>query len=91
MIQHEGKPLEELNVEETFEFEKVLLRRMQQASIAGMGDHIINQIQFYIELARMHKAELIQREKMGLDDPDQEQNTSLIIGENEFEQSDDTK
>lgn len=82
MIEHEGKPLEELNLEETFELEKVLLKRMQQAHIAGVNEQIQNQIHFFLELVQERKHELVEREKFGLDKPDYDgDGVSVVIGE----------
>ena len=44
MIDYEGKPLEDLNLEETIEFEKQMLKKVLAASRAQMSGDIINQI-----------------------------------------------
>ena len=92
MLKHEGKSLEEMTLEDTIEFEKVLLKR--SLSTGMMSENVQHQIQMFLEQVRMHKAEkvgelqsnsLANKEK--IDEP-------LQIGEiDEIEQesSDDTE
>ena len=89
-LKHEGKSLEELNVEECFELEKILLKRILQASTAMMNEGIINQLNFWLQSTQMRKQELILREKMGLDKK-QVDGATVDTNENEQEQPDDPK
>lgn len=86
--QYKGKSLEQMNIEEVFEFEKELLKKTIVAR--SMSESIQTQINNYINLLRMRKQELLEREKMGLDDPDWEEGEGLIIGEPKPEQPNDT-
>jgi hypothetical protein len=86
--QYKGKSLEQMNIEEVFEFEKELLKKTIAAR--SMSESIQTQINNYINLLRMRKQELLEREKMGLDDPDWEEGEGLIIGEPKPEQPNDT-
>ena len=60
MIEHEGKPLEELNMMETIEFEKQMLKKVLAASKAQMGEGLIDQINMFIEIIRDHKRQISQ-------------------------------
>jgi len=62
MIDFQGKPLEQLNMGETIEFEKQMLKKVLAANKAQMGDTLINQINVFIELIRDHKRQLSQIE-----------------------------
>ena len=70
MIEHEGKPLEDLTLEETIEFEKIMLRKVLAASKAQMSDPIVGQINLFIDLIRDHKTQLAQRELYKRSDKD---------------------
>ncbi len=61
MIEHEGKPLEELTLEESIEFEKQMLKKVLAASKAQMSGEIVDQINLFIDLIRDHKSQLIQK------------------------------
>lgn len=89
-IRHEGKVLEEMNFEECFELEKVLLKRILQASTAQMNEGIINQLNFWLQQTQLRKQELMLREKMGLDKQVKD-GTTVDTDEDEQEQPDDTK
>ena len=89
-IKHEGKVLEEMNFEECFELEKVLLKRILQASTAQMHEGIINQLNFWLQQTQLRKQELMLREKMGLDKQVKD-GTTVDTDEDEQEQPDDTK
>ena len=79
MIDYEGKPLEELNLMETAEFEKQMLKKVLAASKAQMGEGLLDQINMFIELIRDHKRQLSQTimSKQG----EKEDGTVLDIGE----------
>lgn len=79
MIEYEGKPLEELNLMETVEFEKQMLKKILAASKAQMGEGLLDQINMFIELIRDHKRQLSQTamSKQG----EKEDGTVLDIGE----------
>jgi hypothetical protein len=87
-LQYKGKTLESLTIEEVYEFEKELLDKT--IAVQSMGGGIQAQLYGYINLVRMQKQELLEREKLGLDNPDWEEGEGLIIGEPKPEQSDDT-
>lgn len=57
MLEFEGKPLEELTLEDTMEFEKVLLKRMLVAG--SMSENVQAQLQMFLNQVRMHKAEKV--------------------------------
>lgn len=89
MISYKDKPLEELSLQETYEFEKEMLERLSQASRSQMSNQIIGQINTYIALIRDHKVEILERERLGIDNPDYaEKQKALNIGD-EQEQPDD--
>ena len=50
MIQHNGKDLEQLSLEETIEFEKVMLKKVLAASKSQMSGPIIDQLNLFISL-----------------------------------------
>ena len=81
MIDYKGKPLEQLTLEETIEFEKQMLKRVLSASKAQMSGGIIDQINLFIDLIRDHKTQITQtamlKTKEGKMDDD---GTSLEIG-----------
>ena len=89
MISYKDKPLEELSLQETYEFEKEMLERLSQAARSQMSNQIIGQINTYITLIRDHKVEILERERLGIDNPDYaEKQKALNIGD-EQEQPDD--
>jgi hypothetical protein len=57
MLEYEGKPLEVLSLEDTIEFEKVVLKRLRGAGM--MSEHVQNQLQMYVDEIRIHKSEKI--------------------------------
>jgi len=81
MIDYNGKPLEQLTLEETIELEKQMLKRVLSASKARMSGSIIDQINLFIDLIRDHKLQITQtamlKTKEGKMDDD---GTSLEIG-----------
>ena len=79
MIEHEGKPLEDLNLEETIEFEKVMLKKVLAASRAQMSGDIITQINLFIDLIRDHKVQVI--DKIRYDKIEKDRGDVLNIGE----------
>ena len=86
-LKHEGKSLEELNVEECFELEKILLKRILQASTAMMNEGTLStQLELSVTIPQMRKQELIPREKMGLDKK-QVDGATVDTNENEQEQT----
>jgi ribosomal 50S subunit-associated protein YjgA (DUF615 family) len=62
MINYKDKPLEELNFNECIEFEKELLKKILNASRAGMSETVINQLQFFYSLLKDQKAVALQKE-----------------------------
>jgi len=79
MIEHEGKPLEELTLEETIEFEKAMLKKVLAASKAQMSGGILDQINLFIDLIRDHKTQLAQKELY--DKNEKDRGNVLNIGE----------
>lgn len=90
MIKYKDKNLEELNLEETFEFEKELLRKSVTIHLATQNIQVQEQFKNYLDAVKLHKFELLEREKFGVDKPDYVDHESKIIGEDEQEQSDDS-
>ena len=91
MLNYKDKPLENLTLQETYEFEKEMLERLSQAARGQMSNQIIGQINTYIALIRDHKVEILERERMGIDTPDYEKKQrALNIGE-EPQQPDDSE
>ena len=102
-LQHNGKPLHECNVEETIEFEKLILKRLLGAASAGMSQGIIDQLHGFLDTVREHRDSLFAQEKEGiskkqvLDDDDEDDfdkpqpEPGLIIGEIQSKPSNDTE
>ena len=59
MIQHNGKDLEQLSLEETIEFEKVMLKKVLAASKSQMSGPIIDQLNLFIALIKDHKQQVL--------------------------------
>ena len=59
MIQHNGKDLEQLSLEETIEFEKVMLKKVLAASKSQMSGPIIDQLNMFIALIKDHKQQVL--------------------------------
>ena len=89
-MKYQGKNLEELTLEETFEFEKELMRKSVTIHLATQNEKVMEQFNMYLDMVRMHKRDLIEREKFGIDKPDYKDHESKIIGEDEQEQSNDS-
>ena len=79
MIDYEGKPLSELNMGETIEFEKQMLKKVLAASKSNMGEGLIEQINLFIELIRDHKRQISQSEAYAKNE--KEDGAVLDIGE----------
>lgn len=88
-LQFQGKSVEELSYEETVEFEKDLMKKILSADRNGMSEHIIQQLQNYLDYVKMYQREALERMRMGLDgkvetdETEPEKPYSLIIGEPE--------
>lgn len=88
-LRYQDKPVEQLDYEETVEFEKELMKRMLNADRHGMSDQVIQQLQNYLDYVKMYQQEALERMRMGLDgrvEPEEdepEKPYSLIIGEPE--------
>jgi len=92
VYKYEGKEIEELDLKEVFEFEKDLYKKILTAHNAGMSGGIQDQLNFAMTLLRQRKQELLYKERVSWEEKSQEKHKDgLIIGENEFEQSDDTE
>lgn len=90
MLKYKDKDLEDLGLEETIEFEKSLLKKVLAANTAGMSDQIIDQLNGFLSIVRMHKQEKIgQLIQSHMPKDNFDDNGSLIIGEIEPEQPDD--
>ena len=59
MIQHNGKDLEQLSLEETIEFEKTMLKKVLAASKSQMSGPIIDQLNLFITLIKDHKQQVL--------------------------------
>ena len=57
MLEYEGKALGSLSLEDTIEFEKVVLKRLRSAGM--MSEQVQDQLQMYVEEIRVHKSEMI--------------------------------
>ena len=57
MLEYEGKALDSLSLEDTIEFEKVVLKRLRSAGM--MSQQVQDQLQMYVEEIRVHKSEMI--------------------------------
>tara|TARA_B110000238_G_scaffold146913_1_gene158386 strand:+ start:448 stop:717 length:270 start_codon:yes stop_codon:yes gene_type:complete len=57
MLEYEGKALDSLSLEETIEFEKVVLKRLRSSGM--MSEQVQDQLQMYVEEIRVHKSEMI--------------------------------
>ena len=79
MINYEGKPLEDLTLEETIEFEKQMLKKVLAASKAQMSGGILDQINLFIDLIRDHKTQLAQKDLY--DKNEKDRGNVLNIGE----------
>jgi len=79
MIDYEGKPLEDLSMLETIEFEKQMLKKVLAASKAHMGEGLIDQINLFILLIRDHKMQLADSEMYKRNE--KEDGTVLELGE----------
>lgn len=89
------KPLEQLSLEETIEFEKQLLKRVVGANRADMSQNIIDQLMGFVEQVRMHKKEKVGEMRANSMRPkakeivEEKIDEGLIIGEIEPIQTDD--
>ena len=59
MIQHNGKDLEQLSLEETIEFEKTMLKKVLAAGKSQMSGPIIDQLNLFIALIKDHKQQVL--------------------------------
>ncbi len=89
MLKFQDKPLEDLTMEESIEFEKMVLKRVLAASNAGMSDSIIDQLNNFLNEIRFHKQEKIAEfvessKKQNSNDNEQ----GLLIGEEKQQSSD---
>lgn len=73
MLNFNGKPLQELGFEETIDYEKSVLKKLIGAGNAGMSAGLIEQIQLVLVHIRDHKADIIARTNMGLEQTDKAQ------------------
>jgi len=76
MLKYKDKPLHELDLKEVLNFEKEVLNKILKASGAGMSSSIIDQMNYFLDDIRFHKAKLM-REEFAQPEPNKE----LIIGE----------
>ena len=84
-----NKPLKQLTLDESMEFEKSVLRKVLAASGSGMSQSLIDQMNLALGIIRDHKAEMINKEiseiKGGKVDKYAE---GLVIGEDQPESPD---
>lgn len=57
-----NKPLKELTLDESMDYEKSVLRKVLAASGAGMSQGVIDQMNMVLGIIREHKAEMINKE-----------------------------
>lgn len=92
-LQYQGKSVNQLDYEETVEFEKELMKRLLAADRNGMSEQVIQQLQNYLDYVKLYQVEALERMRMGLDgkvetDEDEpEKPYSLIIGEPESDEN----
>lgn len=85
MLTFNEKPLEELTLEETIEFEKLILKRMQAA--AGMSENVQFQLHNFYNTIKMHKAEKVAELQANSNKDKDKLVAPLIIGDiDEIEQ-----
>ena len=90
MLKFNDKPLEQLSMEESIEFEKMVLKKVLAANSAGMSHIVIEQLNNYLAIIRSHKQEKINQYVSDATDKDNSKHEGgLEIGEIESEQSDD--
>ena len=98
MLNFNDKPLGQLSLEETIEFEKQLLKKVVGASKANMSQEIIDQLMNFVAEVRAHKTEGIADLRSGKakanrkkqeTEIEEDVDEGLIIGEIEQTQSDD--
>ena len=90
MLKFNDKSLEELSMEESIEFEKMVLKKVLAANSSGMSSQVIDQLNNYLSIIRAHKQEKINQyvsDATEKNEPKYE--GGLDIGEIESEQSDD--
>lgn len=58
-LQHNGKDLESLSLEETIEFEKQMLKKVLAASKSQMSGPIVDQLNLFIMLIKDHKQQVL--------------------------------
>ena len=90
MLQFNDKPLENLSMEESIEFEKMVLKKVLAANSAGMSNQVIEQLNGYLSIIRSHKQEKINQFVSDATEKNEPKHSGgLDIGEIESEQSDD--
>lgn len=87
MLEYEGKPLDTLSLEDTIEFEKVLLKRLRSAGM--MSEQVQDQLQMYVEEIRIHKSEMIAHLQFDNATTKDKVETTLNIGDIDGEFDDD--
>jgi len=87
MLEYEGKPLDTLSLEDTIEFEKVLLKRLLSAGM--MSEQVQDQLQMYVEEIRIHKSEMIAHLQFDNVTTKDKVETTLNIGDIDGEFDDD--
>lgn len=91
MINYKEKPLEQLSLEETIEFEKEMRKKSLAAARNGMSEYVIDQLNVYISLITEHKRACLHVRSM---DGTKEDGVVLTLGEwdeDEQELSDDSE
>lgn len=91
MINYKEKPLEQLSLEETIEFEKEMRKKSLAAARNGMSEMVIDQLNVYLGLIMEHKRACLHVRGM---DGAKEDGVVLTLGEwdeDEQELSDDSK
>jgi hypothetical protein len=89
-LKFQDKDLNELTLEETIEFEKLVLKRVLAANTAMMSDEIINQLNNYLSVIREHKQEKIGEFRHSSIKTGKSDSGSLDIGEDQPEPTDNT-
>ena len=91
MINYKEKPLEQLTLEETIEFEKEMRKKALAAARNGMSEMIVDQLNVYLSLITEHKRACMHIRSM---DGAKEDGVVLTLGEwdeDEQELSDDSE
>ena len=87
MLEYEGKALDSLSLEDTIEFEKLVLKRLMGSAM--MSEQVQNQLSMYVEEIRMHKADMVAHLRFDNSTTKEKVGQTLNIGDIDGEFDDD--